>query len=216
MISHLTGRAATWATAEWARESTICLDAMVFSKTLSNIFDHDSPAREASRLLKQGSRRVVDYAIDFHQLAADSGWNGPALNDAFVEGLSEELKDLMAPLDLPTDLEAIINTAIRIDTRLEERERDRRKETARHWSKRCPAVTAEHHNHLHHSSALPGPTSPPPASEEPMQIGRTKLNLEERRRRIQEKACFYCGEQGHKVAECQLKGEAHQPRGGRW
>lgn len=109
MISHLTGRAAAWATAEWARESVICADA---------IFDHKSPAREASWAwlkLRHGSRRVVDYAIDLRRLATDSGWNGPALNNAFIHSLSDELKDQMAPLDLPPDLEIIISTAIRIE-----------------------------------------------------------------------------------------------------
>ncbi|KAI3357242.1 hypothetical protein L3Q82_015694, partial [Scortum barcoo] len=53
--------------------------------------------REASRALlslKQRNRRVVDYAIEFRTLAADSGWNEAAINDAFVSGLTEKLNDI--------------------------------------------------------------------------------------------------------------------------
>ena len=48
MVSHLTGRAAAWATAEWSRDSDICQSLTVFRDNLSRIFDHSSPAREAS------------------------------------------------------------------------------------------------------------------------------------------------------------------------
>ncbi|KAI3375256.1 hypothetical protein L3Q82_021763 [Scortum barcoo] len=47
-------------------------------------------------VLKQGDRRVVDYAIDFRTLAADSVWNMYTINDAFVNGLSEGMKDQLA------------------------------------------------------------------------------------------------------------------------
>lgn len=76
ILSHLTGRAAAWATAEWSRESAICQNLSLFRDTLSNIFDHTSPAREASRAIlqiKQGHCQVVDYTIECRTLAADSG-----------------------------------------------------------------------------------------------------------------------------------------------
>ncbi|KAI3361559.1 hypothetical protein L3Q82_013701 [Scortum barcoo] len=66
MVSHLTGKAAAWATAEWARGVAVCQNVKDFLQTLSHMFDHTSPAREASRALfslRQRNRRVVDYAI---------------------------------------------------------------------------------------------------------------------------------------------------------
>ncbi|KAI3355432.1 hypothetical protein L3Q82_017896, partial [Scortum barcoo] len=60
--------------------------------------------REASRALfnlRQRNRRVMDYAIEFCTLAADSGWNEVAISDAFVSGLNEEIKDHLAPMELP-------------------------------------------------------------------------------------------------------------------
>uniref|UniRef100_A0A8C9ZTG8 Gypsy retrotransposon integrase-like protein 1 n=1 Tax=Sander lucioperca TaxID=283035 RepID=A0A8C9ZTG8_SANLU len=109
LISHLSGRAEAWATAEW-------------------IFQHVTPGREAARMLvnlRQGRRRVADYAIEFRTVAAESGWNQTALMDAFLCGLSSALKDHLAALDLPEDLDTLIALAIKIDKRLFERERER-------------------------------------------------------------------------------------------
>ncbi|KAI3373193.1 hypothetical protein L3Q82_006509 [Scortum barcoo] len=64
------------------------------------MFDHFSLACKASRALlglKQMGKTVIDYAIEFRTLAADSGWNGSAINNAFVNGLMEELKEGEAP-----------------------------------------------------------------------------------------------------------------------
>ncbi|KAI3356673.1 hypothetical protein L3Q82_003361 [Scortum barcoo] len=56
--------------------------------------------------------------------------------------------------------------------------------------------------HCRSARSSPAPTearAPPTPSEEPMQLGRTKLDLEERLRRLKEGACFYCRQTGHRV-----------------
>ncbi|KAK5883332.1 hypothetical protein CesoFtcFv8_019670 [Champsocephalus esox] len=95
---------------------------------MSRIFDHSSPATEASRRLlqmRQHNRPVVDYAIEVRTAAADSRWNTPALHDAFMTGLTDPIKDQLAPLEVPWDLESLIAVSIRIDNPLRERERER-------------------------------------------------------------------------------------------
>lgn len=87
MISHMMGRVAAWATAEWARASDVrnFLQSYIDKK----IFHHTTPGREAARALvelKQQWRCVLDYAIEFCTLATDSGWNNLALLDAFLHG----------------------------------------------------------------------------------------------------------------------------------
>ncbi|KAI3374155.1 hypothetical protein L3Q82_006021 [Scortum barcoo] len=72
----------------------------------------------------QGRRRVVDYALEFRTLAADSGWNETSIIGAFMDGLAEEVKDFLAPLDTPRDFESLVEIASRIDNRLRERERE--------------------------------------------------------------------------------------------
>ncbi|XP_010767110.1 uncharacterized protein [Notothenia coriiceps] len=96
MISHLSSRAAAWATAEWSRGSPICGSLENFIDTMRKTFDQTTPGREAARALiklRQHQRSVADYAIEFRTMAADSGWNSAALFDAFVSGLSHSLHD---------------------------------------------------------------------------------------------------------------------------
>ena len=205
VMSHLTGRAAAWATAEWSRDSIVCQTLSRFTDTMSRVFDHSSPAREASRMLmqiKQHNRPVTDYAIEFRTLAADSGWNDPALIDAFMNGLTDSIKDQLAPLELPTDLDIIISMATRIDNRLQERRRERLRTSAPFPR---TAWTPQLQPHL--SPGRPALTKVP---EEPMQLGRAKVTPEERQRRKHEGCCFYCGQPDHQWSSCPAKGQARR------
>ncbi|KAI3375434.1 hypothetical protein L3Q82_021923, partial [Scortum barcoo] len=55
---------------------------------------------------------LIDYATEFHTLAADSGWNMPAIKDAFVNGLNENIKDQLAPHETPSDFENLVDLAV--------------------------------------------------------------------------------------------------------
>ncbi|KAI3375975.1 hypothetical protein L3Q82_016511 [Scortum barcoo] len=81
--------------------------------------------------LRQKSRRVMDYAIEFRTLATDSGWNSPAIKGAFANGLNEDIKDQLAPHEIPEEFEDLVKMAVRIDTRLRERETERRRAARR-------------------------------------------------------------------------------------
>lgn len=127
IVTHLTGRAGAWATTEWARDTPVCKSLPLFTDTLSKIFDHILPVREAARALvpiSQNSHRLADYAIEFLTLAADSGWNSTALYDAFLNDLADPIKYQLAPLDLPSDLDSVIAMGIRIDSGMIERQRN--------------------------------------------------------------------------------------------
>ncbi|KAI3374601.1 hypothetical protein L3Q82_021170, partial [Scortum barcoo] len=104
MVSHMTGRAAAWATAEWSRGAQVCQTAQDFSQALLRVFDQTSPAREASSALlkiQQGCLRVVDYALEFRTLAADSGWNETSIIGAFMDGLAGGSKGLSGSIEPP-------------------------------------------------------------------------------------------------------------------
>ena len=47
-----------------------------------------------------------------------------------------------------------------------------------------------------------------------MQLGRAKLSAEERRCRLPEGRCFYCGQQGHLLVASPVKEKAHQLKEG--
>uniref|UniRef100_A0A3B4YG34 CCHC-type domain-containing protein n=1 Tax=Seriola lalandi dorsalis TaxID=1841481 RepID=A0A3B4YG34_SERLL len=155
IITHLKGRAEAWATAEWGRSSPVC----------------------------QLSGRVVDNAIEFRILAAESSWNPPALFDAFLEGLSKPLNNQLAPLDLPPDLDSLIDLAIKIDKRLSDQERER-------------SSTRSQRSLPLHQGRSP--------------VGRTRLTPEERQRRMRGGLCLYCGEQGHCLASCPIRSPGRQ------
>uniref|UniRef100_A0A8P4GD59 Retrotransposon gag domain-containing protein n=1 Tax=Dicentrarchus labrax TaxID=13489 RepID=A0A8P4GD59_DICLA len=220
MISHLTGRARDWATAEWSRGSPICQSGDWFIEAL-RVFDPTTSGRETARKLssiRQGKDSVSDYAIRFRTLATDSGWNSTALYDAFIKGLAESIQDLLVPLDLPEDLDSLIALAVRTDHRLTERKRDKSQATVFLDHARGRPSPASHgwRDSIRSSSPVPRRATPPSYSEEPMQLGRAKLSAEERRRRrLQEGRCFYCG-QGHLLAACPVKGRAHQLEKGFW
>uniref|UniRef100_A0A8C9YB56 DUF4939 domain-containing protein n=1 Tax=Sander lucioperca TaxID=283035 RepID=A0A8C9YB56_SANLU len=51
IISHLSGRAESWAAAEWSENSVACDSYSCFTKTFTRIFQHVTPGREAARAL---------------------------------------------------------------------------------------------------------------------------------------------------------------------
>ncbi|XP_077357364.1 uncharacterized protein LOC144004213 [Festucalex cinctus] len=210
MVSHLTGRAKTWATAEWARGSSVCQSVQDFQIALRRVFDPENHDREKARALsrlQQGKESVSDYAIRFRTLATDSGWNAIALHDHFLKGLSPAIQELLVPVDLPADLDALISLAIRTDHRRQELAKiggPRRREEPTPWTR-----TPEAGRPRFIAPSRPEPGEVDLASDEPMQLGRARLSPEERQRRRREGRCYYCGGLGHLVESCSTKG--HSP-----
>uniref|UniRef100_A0A3Q2ZPZ1 ribonuclease H n=1 Tax=Kryptolebias marmoratus TaxID=37003 RepID=A0A3Q2ZPZ1_KRYMA len=137
--------------------------------------------------LKQGSRSVAQFAIDFRTLALTSGWNEAALKGVFIHSLQEPLKDQLAGWEEPRALDDLITLAIRLDNRLWERQRERRDRTT---------------NLGRHVATTEAESTIPTVEQEPMQVGRARLTAEERLRRLEAKECFYCGEGDHFRARC--------------
>ena len=153
------------------------------------VFDRSAIGQEAAkRLLKlrQELGSAADYAITFRTLAADSGWNEPALISAFYDGLSDLLKDGLATLETPNDLETFVSLAIQLDNRLRECHRTQ--------------------PHVRRSADVPAPSWSPVSTTssdpEPMLIGGTHLSQAERDRRRREGLCYYCGKAGHLRTSC--------------
>ncbi len=63
------------------------------------VFGHSTPGRNVAwglLNLVQGERRVADYSIEFHTVAAESKWNTLFLYDASYNRLSNVVKDELA------------------------------------------------------------------------------------------------------------------------
>lgn len=71
--------------------------------------------------LRQGSRTVADYAIDFRTQGRRSNWNPAAQCDAFLHGLAPYIKDKLVSFDLPASLDGIIELTSRLYRRIQAR-----------------------------------------------------------------------------------------------
>lgn len=213
IMSLLSGKASAWAVALVNRDSPVCNTLTSFTSEMQRVFDHPLQGKEASsRLLSlhQGSGSVSAYSIDFRILATECGWDDKALQGIFYRGLSEAVKDELAARDETTNLEDLISLSIRLDNRLRERRRER---TARSsYSSPSPQPRTPH------LAELPAAQESSNTTEEPMQLGRIRLPVEERQRRLRERLCIYCGQAGHILLNCPIrpKDQAHRSLEGRW
>lgn len=170
------------------------------------MFHHPVMGREAEgRLLaiRQGKQSVAEYSISFRILAAQSGYGDRALCGLFRRGLNISLKDELATRDDSGSLEDLIRLALVLDNRLRERERERGdvREDARSHPRRAGSRPASRESWRPSRPEQLSSTRTTDTDEVPMQLGGGRLGLEERWRRIREQACFYCGQQGHRVAD---------------
>ncbi len=207
IVGLLQGRALDWATALWEVSPVFLKSYSLFVDEFKKVFDHSVQNREAaSQLLslRQGSRSVADYSIEFRVLAAGSGWNDAALRGVFFKGLSEQLKDELAVRDETASLDSLISLAVRLDNRLRERRRERSFQPPAPRSSSLPAVQPL----ISQPSESPATRQPlptlsrPSPDPEPMQLGRARLSPEERLRRMSSRECLYCGQKGHFIASC--------------
>lgn len=181
MMSLLTGKALDWASAVWDHNDQLRTSFDYFSKQVREVFEYPAGGRDVSLQLRQGNRSAADYAVEFRTLAAQSGWNEVALKPVFKQGLSHTLQAELACKDVGSDLSQLISMAIKVDN----------------LQRNNPPGS------LATSNAIPAINIQEPA--EPMQIGFTKVSMEERERRRVNRLCFYCGQPGHQCRSCPSK-----------
>ncbi|XP_061786097.1 uncharacterized protein [Nerophis lumbriciformis] len=211
ILTHMSGRASAWATAEWVRQSPVCASYAAFSKALKSIFQRGRPGREAAQSLlrlQQGQRSVTDFAIEFRRLAAESEWPTSALVDVFSLGLADKVRRLMIPLKTPDSLDELVATAVEVETRLFDWETDRLRQQG--W--RSSAYNGSGHGR-HQITAAPIPIIDAVSisrEDEPMQLGGSRLTQAERDRRFRLHLCLYCGEADHRLNRCPHRPARHR------
>lgn len=205
VITHLSGRARLWGTAEWERQAPACSSFSNFAAELQKVFGQDSAGHFSTQgllSLRQASRSVADYSIEFRTLASRSSWNPDALRDTFLHGLADYIKDALVSHDLPQTLDGAIELAIRVDLWVQARRRDRRRGSLMRQEGAGP-------------DSSPGPSLGVSGTEpELMQLGRTALTPEERLRRRRTNLCLYCGGPGHFISACPVKSQGSPVAGG--
>jgi len=96
----------------------------MFVSGIRKVCVHQDREKEAITCLlnlQQGSRSVVEYSVEFSTLAVDSGWKDTALQEVFINSLSENLKDELTISDISTDQNSLISPTIKLDNCLRER-----------------------------------------------------------------------------------------------
>ncbi|KAG1928799.1 hypothetical protein F2P79_023363 [Pimephales promelas] len=200
VISLLAGRAREWAAANWEAERDCVFSFALFKDEMIRVFDRSAHGEEASRLLsslRQGSRSVSDFSIEFQTLATTCGWNQPALVARFLEGLNSELREEILIREVPARIDELIQLAIRVEKRFDLRRRARRMESVL-----GATPTA--------GSVIPSP-SPDPES---MQLGGLRISPKERERRLVNRLCMYCAAPDHFALSCPVKGQRSSVGGG--
>lgn len=163
------------------------------------MFDHPLQQEAAAKHLisfRQCKKSAVDHSVDFRITAEEAGWDKLALCGIYVNFLSDQLKDQLTTRDDPGSLDELISLSIKIDNRLKERRRKKNYISHNPPLSTCQASELVRKSHAQHQDPEP----------EPMQVGRTRLTPEERQRRFKEKVCIYCGQGGHFVANCPVRG----------
>lgn len=172
----LSGTALAWATAEWERGGGVRPSLDDFLARFQRAFDHSPDGWETGdelMQLKQGSRTAREYALEFRTIAAQSGWNKPALKTTFRRGLDPELLHELACRGEQQTFDDLVDLTIRLD---------RLRRT----------------NHPIPHGLLP---AEPGAASDAARKGTVPRGGEGEKTKNKFR-CFYCGEDTHVVHQC--------------
>jgi hypothetical protein len=203
VASLLRGPALDWISPYLEKKDAMLSSWEEFEKRFKAMFDDPHRAKTAvTKLtqLRQGRRPVVAYAAEFRRIVMDADFDNNAEVFWFRAGLSDAILDELTHTTAETDLDKFIAQCILIDTRLREREVERRRRPMVPSSSRAPVAPSPDAMVLDSTSSNErhGPISP-----------------EERKRRIENDLCLYCGRAGHRKTTCPSKkgnGQARQRR----
>jgi hypothetical protein len=126
VVSLLTGKALDWATAIWTANSIELGSKAHFHTLFKEVFDHSPSGRPIGDLLielQQGRNSAAEYALEFLNMAARSGWSEAALLTVYRRGISRELQSELACRGDLRDLNKCIRMSISIDHHIADRRR---------------------------------------------------------------------------------------------
>jgi hypothetical protein len=173
-------------------------------------------ADKLANLRMADSQHFPSFLIEFNKYSSLSHWGEAALHYRLYDALLLCLQDELCRLEngKPRTLLLLKTMAQQIDQQYWARkaELDRKKTSAARTpaAPTTPAATPGRSNNAPRNPAPAGAT-PAPAQTTAPSTGtsggtqREKLTQDERNRRLRENLCLYCGQPGHKAAECPAK-----------
>ncbi len=190
ILSLLTGRALQWAESLWKQNGTATQSLNAFTNHFREVFGRpvgDASVSEKLYHLKQGKTSVQDYALRFRTLSASSGWNERSLLTTYRQGLEPSLRLHLSAYDDTLGLERFIQLSIRVANRIH------------------GCMEVNRCQNPPNSFRQPEFPSPPEPQDEPMQVDNTRLSSAERLRRLTQRLCLYCGQNGHVIRTCPIR-----------
>ena len=206
--SYLDGVAASWFEPNLFKtpEPDILSSYSIFEEKLKSMFGEPNEEAAAERKLQNlrmsSHHRVAHYITDFLQLASKVRWNEYAKMAQFRKGLSDRIKDFLVLKDkIPDDLEGLMDVALQLDLRYWDREEERRHQNPRHEQAKpeLPSLRylSSSSSSERGSSASSKDTKPPGKDLDSILTSDRKLTDAERKRRIENGLCLYCGSSEH-------------------
>lgn len=192
--SLLRGAALDWISPYREKQDAMLSSWSDFESKFKAMFDDPHRARTAVNKLtqlRQGNRSVVAYAAEFRRIVMDADFDNNAKVHWFRAGLSDAILDELVHTAAKTDLDELIAQCVLIDTRLLERAVERKR---RSFPRAAPA-----------SMPQAPPNDPMVLDSTTVSSQRGPLSAEERKRRIENDLCIYCGRPGHRKATCPAK-----------
>ena len=199
-----------------------------FRRQFEQAFFNPTENRSALQKLQsltQGNDDVAAYAAKWRNLVSLTGWteDGP-LQASFAHGLQGRILDRLADHDDPRDVEELITRAIRIDNRQTQRWQEKKNNPPPSTPQqprralmpggqpqnRTTTGASQNSQQQFRTPQYPPlirmQSTPPPQQprikQEPVNVVRGKLSIQERMRRIANHLCLYCGLTGHIAAQC--------------
>ena len=228
--SYLSGIALDW----WLPHLTAVLEPTIrtnwdeFILALNQSFGQPDLAQSAQRSIRQlkmkDNHRVNKYMIRFAEHAPHTGWNDPALYDAFYDGLAERLKDHLLSLPRATTLDTLKQQALECDNRYWARQNEK---TSQASSTRQTSNTSTNTkdsdrkpferkaNNAPSDKSKPSRSAPADRKDLSSVLDSTgHLTDAEKERRKAKGLCIYCGEKpDHHSRECIYKKNPQQASG---
>jgi Retrotransposon gag protein len=206
IISYLTGNARSWAT-DILNQKTHPLrrNYDAFQKSLDVLYlDRNlrHQARDRLSRLKQ-TKSAAAYSVEFQQIITPLKLDNNAKCIFFYIGLKDTVKDTLATVGESEKFAELVDQVIAID----QRQHQRRMEEKRISSKPVPDPGTKNENGKRPASAPPSRSSTPaPGFKSGDKPGKSQPRLPvsdvEKKRRRENKLCFYCGKADHRIENC--------------
>ena len=213
----------------------------LFVDELHRHFGLSDPIGEAANMLDnlhmKPSNKISTYNVDFICYTSQLGWRNSVLCHCYYQGLPNQIQDPISTWEQgkPTSFQDMYALAMTINHRYWERDRERHrarqaeKEALESHSRKqgkastSSSVTASQSKANPSPAALSAKPSPSPAPKKQPNTpwvdlssklaSNGKLTSDERKKRLENNLCLYCGAGDHKLDSCPKKQTTVSPKG---